>query len=210
MSEFKVGDWVKRTDKITESIYQISSIDKDLIKCNFIKNGENWRLHTTKGEIEYATPEEIAAGHRIDKPSNPRELETLDKPENHISPNCKVGMFEMENNKEIMFEKFFDGFRQELIKSFKALGEKKILARILENQNENKNTCRAYFNCAWEFLETTKIAEQQAKVEELQKQVDKVQRELNSAKEGYYGFNDEGADIDSFIFDLEQALKGEG
>ncbi|MFV5414025.1 hypothetical protein [Acinetobacter baumannii] len=27
---------------------------------------------------------------RIDKPSNPRELETLDKPENHISPNCKV------------------------------------------------------------------------------------------------------------------------
>ena len=90
MSEFKVGDWVKRTDKITESIYQISSIDKDLIKCNFIKNGENWRLHTTKGEIEYATPEEIAAGHRIDKPSNPRELETLDKLENHISPNCKV------------------------------------------------------------------------------------------------------------------------
>lgn len=96
MSEFKVGDWVKRTDKITESIYQISSIDKDLIKCNFIKNGENWRLHTTKGEIEYATPEEIAAGHRIDKPSNSGELETLDKPENHISPNCKVGMFEMD------------------------------------------------------------------------------------------------------------------
>ena len=89
MSEFKVGDWVKRTDKITESIYQISSIDKDLIKCNFIKNGENWRLHTTKGEIEHATPEEIAAGHRIDKPSNSGELETLDKPENHISPMCK-------------------------------------------------------------------------------------------------------------------------
>ncbi|MDN8246543.1 hypothetical protein QZK48_08315 [Acinetobacter baumannii] len=77
----------------------------------------------------------------------------------------------MENNKEIMFEKFFDGIRQELIKSFKALGEEKILDRILENQNENKNTCRAYFNCAWEFLETTKIAEQQAKVEELKKQL---------------------------------------
>ncbi|QBZ67136.1 hypothetical protein AM24_040 [Acinetobacter phage AM24] len=26
----------------------------------------------------------------IDKPSNSRELETLDKLENHISPNCKV------------------------------------------------------------------------------------------------------------------------
>ncbi|MGL2960175.1 hypothetical protein ACSVHA_07500 [Acinetobacter baumannii] len=80
MSEFKVGDWVKSTDKITESIYQISSIDKDLIKCNFIKNGENWRLHTTKGEIEFATPEEIAAGHRID-------LETLRDCD--TSPNCK-------------------------------------------------------------------------------------------------------------------------
>lgn len=85
MSEFKVGDWVKRTDKITESIYQISSIDKDLIKCNFIKNGENWRLHTTKGEIEYATPQEIAAGHRIDNDMGD------DFPiENRISPLCEV------------------------------------------------------------------------------------------------------------------------
>lgn len=30
------------------------------------------------------------AGHRIDKPSNPRELETLDKPENHISPTLPI------------------------------------------------------------------------------------------------------------------------
>lgn len=111
MSEFKIGDWVKRTDKITDSIYQISSIDKDLIKCNFIKNGENWRLHTTKGEIEYATPEEIATGHRIDFPTLPKPVGSLqelhpefakvlhenflellgdDFPiENHISPNCK-------------------------------------------------------------------------------------------------------------------------
>lgn len=115
MSEFKVGDWVKRTDKITESIYQISSIDKDLIKCNFIKNGENWRLHTTKGEIEYATPEEIAAGHRIESSNDqaisdcsvsnlcqndtqnslPIKQENQDMGddshiENHISPNCKA------------------------------------------------------------------------------------------------------------------------
>ncbi|EOV1072045.1 hypothetical protein ACOGML_003854 [Acinetobacter baumannii] len=85
----KSGIGLNAQTKITESIYQISSIDKDLIKCNFIKNGENWRLHTTKGEIEHATPEEIAAGHRIDKPSDSGELETLDKLENHISPLCK-------------------------------------------------------------------------------------------------------------------------
>lgn len=120
MSEFKVGDWVKRTDKRTESIYQISSIDKDLIKCNFTKSGESWRLHTTKWEIERATTEEIAAGHRIDEVvpvyadvkfpykvltgeqvgdvtmgfdlgrDITRELEILDKQENHISPNCKA------------------------------------------------------------------------------------------------------------------------
>lgn len=33
-------------------------------------------------EFRHATTEEIAAGHRID-------CETLDKPENHISPLCK-------------------------------------------------------------------------------------------------------------------------
>jgi len=150
MSEFKVGDWVKRTDKITESIYQISSIDKDLIKCNFIKNGENWRLHTTKGEIEHATPEEIAAGHRIDKPSNPRELETLDKPENHISPNCKVGMFEMDKCRE-EFEKWLD--------------DNNMFMNIERRFDQESNT---YDYCAirwiWESWQ-----HQQAKVEELQR-----------------------------------------
>lgn len=106
MSKFKVGDWIVRTDKRTESIYQITSIQEGLIKCTFKKNGEDWRLHTTKGEIEHATPEEIAAGHRIDKPSDSGELETLDKPENHISPNCKVGMFEMDKCRE-EFQKAF-------------------------------------------------------------------------------------------------------
>ncbi len=44
--------------------------------------------------------------------------------------------------------------------------------------------------------------------DELQKRVDLVKRELKAAKEGHYGFNHEGADIDGFIFDIEQALKG--
>lgn len=116
MSEFKVGDWVKRTDKRTESIYQITSIQEGLIKCTFKKNGEDWRLHTTKGEIEHATPEEIAAGHRIDEVvpvyadvKFPYKVLTGEQVgavmnathysydlgddfpiENHISPNCKV------------------------------------------------------------------------------------------------------------------------
>ncbi|MFW6409380.1 hypothetical protein ACOCIS_19290, partial [Acinetobacter baumannii] len=43
------------------------------------KLGSGWVVHVDQ-----------AAGHSIDKPSNSGELETLDKPENHISPNCKV------------------------------------------------------------------------------------------------------------------------
>ncbi|WP_217484344.1 hypothetical protein [Acinetobacter lactucae] len=44
---------------------------------------------------------------------------------------------------------------------------------------------------------------------ELQKRVEAVKKELSTAKEGYYGLNQDGADIECFIFDLEQALKGE-
>ncbi len=165
MSEFKVGDWVKRTDKITESIYQISSIDKDLIKCNFIKNGENWRLHTTKGEIKYATPEEIAAGHRIDKPSNPRELETLDKPENHISPNCKVGMFEMDKCRE-EFEKqrYWIGLFRTGVDFDVTLGE---FGRYISNGTKSTDAMDLEsFNEKWEAWANC-WQHQQAKVEEL-------------------------------------------
>ena len=185
MSEFKVGDWVKRTDKITESIYQISSIDKDLIKCNFIKNGENWRLHTTKGEIEFATPEEIAAGHRIDKPSNPRELETLDKPENHISPNCKVGMFEMD--KPITFSEW--------------LGTQGNMVLL------HANCCRIAYEAGQQS--------QQSKVEELQKRLYGALKETQYALqyvEGDMRGNHEFlqmAMIRTFKA-LEQVLKGEG
>lgn len=156
MSEFKVGDWIVRTDKRTESIYQITSIQEGLIKCTFIKNGENWRLHTTKGEIEFATPEEIAAGHRIDKPSNPRELETLDKPENHISPNCKVGMFEM------------DKCREDFQKAFP------IPAHWIEfDEKTNRYYCPYVADATASAYQSQWVVwqHQQAKVEELQKQL---------------------------------------
>ncbi|EMI6975405.1 TPA: hypothetical protein OXK24_003308, partial [Acinetobacter baumannii] len=109
------GDWIKRTDKRTESIYQIDSIDKDLIKCNFVKNGENWCLHTTKGEIEYATPEEIAAGHRIDESvdqmfkdaiehGNDLAMVSIEGVE-HVSIAQVIRMFEMDKCREA-FERF--------------------------------------------------------------------------------------------------------
>ncbi|MEL1746362.1 hypothetical protein V2W63_20870 [Acinetobacter baumannii] len=74
--EFKVGDWI--IDPL---------IGDKVIKCH---DGYLREMKFFGSVMRHATPEEIATGHRIDKPSNPRELETLDKPENHISPNCKV------------------------------------------------------------------------------------------------------------------------
>lgn len=92
MSEFKAGDDVVERDGETKDILKVSSISDSLLVC------ENENIHSSYGlskckpcfYIRHATPEEIAAGHRIDKPSDSGELETLDKLENHISPNCKV------------------------------------------------------------------------------------------------------------------------
>jgi len=89
----------------------------------------------------------------------------------------------MEINKENMFEKFFEGFQAKFIESFKSLGEEKILVRILENQKANKEEYRTYFNCAWEFLQTTEIAVQQAKVEELQTQLSLQRQRVKAFEE---------------------------
>ncbi|MFH4037899.1 hypothetical protein WAJ79_08855 [Acinetobacter baumannii] len=83
-SEFKVGDQiVKKNPNIKHAhIRTVIAITK---------NGGAVLDYSGYGykapRVRHATPEEIAAGHRIDKPSNSRELEILDKPENHISPN---------------------------------------------------------------------------------------------------------------------------
>lgn len=74
--EFKVGDWI--IDPL---------IGDKVIKCH---DGYLREMKFFGSVMRHATPEEIATGHRIDKPSNSGELETLDKLENHISPNCKV------------------------------------------------------------------------------------------------------------------------
>lgn len=87
MSEFKVGDKVVKTSpKIKYAhIRTVIAVTKSggavLDYC-----GYGYKYPS----VRHATPEEIAAGHRIDNLSDPRELETLDKLENYISPNCKV------------------------------------------------------------------------------------------------------------------------
>ncbi|WP_407491284.1 hypothetical protein [Acinetobacter baumannii] len=79
MSEFKVEDRI---------VYLADWDDFDGIMTYDSRFDDSLWNH--KNMIRHATEAELAAGHRIDKPSNSGELETLDKLENHISPNCKV------------------------------------------------------------------------------------------------------------------------
>lgn len=96
MSEFKVGDEVITDDEFYDadgSIYQEVHKINDVLTIIEIRKDSvvlSGSVLADISHIRHATPEEIAAGHRIDKPSNSGELETLDKLENHISPNCKV------------------------------------------------------------------------------------------------------------------------
>ncbi|MGQ1216128.1 hypothetical protein ACT4Z6_16295 [Acinetobacter baumannii] len=137
MSEFKVGDKVvckyEHIILFGNVVLEIKNFREDLKEigdfCTFTNGNDYWL-----SALRFATPEEIAAGHRIDmptlpkpigslqelhpefakvlnenflelisddshtencigcvdKPSDSGELETLDKPENHISPNCEV------------------------------------------------------------------------------------------------------------------------
>jgi len=80
--EFQTGDLVVCTDDGLEAKYlTIKKITGFIDDWGLVLNdGEHW---VEKNRFRRAEPEEIAAGHRID-------CETLDKPENHISPNCKV------------------------------------------------------------------------------------------------------------------------
>lgn len=94
MSEFKVGDKVVFINNVYSDCKEVLTVDFigrfDLMLSNKNKGIELNEICGWSVIVRHATPEEIAAGHRIDKPSNSGELETLDKPENHISPNCEV------------------------------------------------------------------------------------------------------------------------
>ncbi|WP_455794606.1 hypothetical protein [Acinetobacter baumannii] len=88
MSEFKVEDYVVHPKFSNKGLYKIYEMLGSIIKVQLMPNGR--KSYSFESDIRHATPEEIAAGHRIDKPSNSGELETLDKLENHISPLCEV------------------------------------------------------------------------------------------------------------------------
>lgn len=110
MSEFKVGDHIvidQKYNKTFMPVLQILSEGKNYFYCN------DGQVHKSQmGQWRKAEPQEIAAGHRIDMPSLPEPVGSLQELhpefakvlhenflellgddshiENHISPNCKV------------------------------------------------------------------------------------------------------------------------
>ena len=90
MGEFKIGNKIIRLDNNSPYIYSIQKIEDGLATIVRKVRHQTWGTWLLQNEIRLATPEENALGHRIDKPSDSGELETLDKLENHISPNCEV------------------------------------------------------------------------------------------------------------------------
>ncbi len=96
---FKVGDKVVRTIG-HNVVFEVSGGCIGGRNVNARKNGEVYTdyISTTKGmphrksQLRHATPEEIAAGHRIDHFVDANEMvdcEILDRPEDYTSPNCK-------------------------------------------------------------------------------------------------------------------------
>ncbi|QRF07618.1 hypothetical protein [Acinetobacter pittii] len=87
MSDFKVGDYVVFKDEpilrsITQ-VFKIKGLDGDRIgQIYTFEDSVDGLVYGYEDQLRLATPQEIAAGHRID-------CEILDHPEDYTSPNCK-------------------------------------------------------------------------------------------------------------------------
>ncbi|MCT9381893.1 hypothetical protein KTI39_14445 [Acinetobacter baumannii] len=116
MSEFKVGDKVVFINNVYSDCKEVLTVDFigrfDLMLSNKNKGIELNEICGWSVIVRHATPEEIAAGHRIDFPTLPKPVGSLQELhpefakvlnenflellgddshiENHISPNCKV------------------------------------------------------------------------------------------------------------------------
>lgn len=85
LSMFKVGDKVVRLDIDSPHIYSIMRIEDDVFTIGRKIRHRTWGTWLECNQIRPATPEEIAAGHRIDN-----VMGDDSHIENHISKNCKV------------------------------------------------------------------------------------------------------------------------
>lgn len=84
---FKVGDKVVRLDLDLPYIYSIMRIEDGVFTIGRKVRHGTWGKWLECNNIRLATSEEIATGHRIDD-----DMGDDSHIENHVSPNCKVGV----------------------------------------------------------------------------------------------------------------------
>lgn len=82
---FKVGDKVVRLDLDSPYIYSIMGIEHGVFTIGRKVRHRTWGTWLECTKIRLVTPEEIAAGHRIDN-----DMRDDSHIENHIYKNCKV------------------------------------------------------------------------------------------------------------------------
>lgn len=90
VSMFKVGDFVL----YEKTYYTYEVVETTITNVFALKNSKTKRIYAMPhiSRLKLATPEEIAAGHRIDHFIDINDMGDDSHIENHVSPNCKVGV----------------------------------------------------------------------------------------------------------------------
>ena len=85
VSMFKVGDFVL----YEKTYYTYEVVKTEKTNTLALKHSKTGRIYAmpSRVRLKLAAPEEIAAGHRIDN-----DMGDDSHIENHVSPNCKVGV----------------------------------------------------------------------------------------------------------------------
>lgn len=84
MSMFKVGEAVVLKNSSQNKVMRIQAYNDEFIRAYY---GDQDYSFAHESNFRHATPEEIAAGHRIDN-----DMGDDSHIENHVSPLCKMGV----------------------------------------------------------------------------------------------------------------------
>ena len=87
---FKVGDKVVNDAFINSDIYVFKKLMPEIGMALIAHDDDEGACGLYS--LRHATPEEIAAGHRIDHFVDANNMGDDSHIENHVSPNCKVGV----------------------------------------------------------------------------------------------------------------------
>ena len=86
---FKVGEAVVLNNSSQNKVMKIQAYNDEFIRAYWSKKEYSF---AHESNFRHATHEEIAAGHRIDHFVDANDMGNDTHIENHVSPNCKVGV----------------------------------------------------------------------------------------------------------------------